>query len=161
MPEKILTHIDGDGEATMVDVSDKLETLRIARASGQVAMASETLSMIIQASHKKGDVLTVAKIAGIQAAKRCSDLIPLCHPLALTGIEVSFQIDEAASMVRIQSECRLRGSTGVEMEALTAVCVAGLTIYDMCKAVDKAMVIGEVKLLKKSGGQSGDWGVDQ
>jgi cyclic pyranopterin phosphate synthase len=106
-------------------------------------------------------VLTVAKIAGIQAAKRCSDLIPLCHPLALTGIEVSFQIDEAASMVRIQSECRLRGSTGVEMEALTAVCVAGLTIYDMCKAVDKAMVIGEVKLLKKSGGQSGDWGVDQ
>ena len=161
MPEKILTHIDGDGEATMVDVSDKLETLRIARASGQVAMASETLSMIIQASHKKGDVLTVAKIAGIQAAKRCSDLIPLCHPLALTGIEVSFQIDEAASMVRIQSECRLRGSTGVEMEALTAVCVAGLTIYDMCKAVDKAMVIGEVKLLKKSGGQSGDWGADQ
>ena len=161
MPEKILTHIDGDGEATMVDVSDKLETLRIARASGQVAMASETLSMIIQASHKKGDVLTVAKIAGIQAAKRCSDLIPLCHPLALTGIEVRFQIDEAASLVRIQSECRLRGSTGVEMEALTAVCVAGLTIYDMCKAVDKGMVIGEVKLLKKSGGRSGDWGVDQ
>ena len=161
MPEKILTHIDGDGEATMVDVSDKLETLRIARASGQVAMASETLSMIIQASHKKGDVLTVAKIAGIQAAKRCSDLIPLCHPLALTGIEVTFQIDEAASLVRIQSECRLRGSTGVEMEALTAVCVAGLTIYDMCKAVDKGMVIGEVKLLKKSGGRSGDWGVDQ
>ena len=161
MPEKILTHIDADGEATMVDVSDKLETLRIARASGQVAMSKETLSMIVQASHKKGDVLTVAKIAGIQAAKRCSDLIPLCHPLALTGIEVSFQIDETASMVRIQSECRLRGSTGVEMEALTAVCVAGLTIYDMCKAVDKAMVIGEVKLLKKSGGQSGDWGVDQ
>ena len=161
MPEKILTHIDADGEATMVDVSDKLETLRIARASGQVAMSKETLSMIVQASHNKGDVLTVAKIAGIQAAKRCSDLIPLCHPLALTGIEVSFQIDEAASMVRIQSECRLRGSTGVEMEALTAVCVAGLTIYDMCKAVDKAMVIGEVKLLKKSGGQSGDWGVDQ
>ena len=161
MPEKILTHIDGDGEATMVDVSDKLETLRIARASGQVAMASETLSMIIQASHKKGDVLTVAKIAGIQAAKRCSDLIPLFHPLALTGIEVTFQIDEAASLVRIQSECRLRGSTGVEMEALTAVCVAGLTIYDMCKAVDKGMVIGEVKLLKKSGGRSGDWGVDQ
>jgi len=161
MPEKILTHIDADGEATMVDVSDKLETLRIARAGGQVAMSKETLSMIVQASHKKGDVLTVAKIAGIQAAKRCSDLIPLCHPLALTGIEVSFQIDEAASMVRIQSECRLRGSTGVEMVALTAVCVAGLTIYDMCKAVDKAMVIGEVKLLKKSGGQSGDWGVDQ
>jgi cyclic pyranopterin monophosphate synthase len=161
MPEKILTHIDADGEATMVDVSDKLETLRIARAGGQVAMSKETLSMIVQASHKKGDVLTVAKIAGIQAAKRCSDLIPLCHPLALTGIEVSFQIDEAASMVRIQSECRLRGSTGVEMEALTAVCVAGLTIYDMCKAVDKSMVIGEVKLLKKSGGQSGDWGVDQ
>ena len=161
MPEKILTHIDADGEATMVDVSDKLESLRIARASGQVAMASETLSMIVQASHKKGDVLTVAKIAGIQAAKRCSDLIPLCHPLALTGIEVTFQIDEAASLVRIQSECRLRGSTGVEMEALTAVCVAGLTIYDMCKAVDRAMVIGEVKLIKKSGGQSGDWGIEQ
>jgi len=161
MPEKILTHIDANGEATMVDVSDKLETQRIARASGQVAMSKETLAMIVQASHKKGDVLTVAKIAGIQAAKRCSDLIPLCHPLALTAIEVSFRIDEAASMVRIQSECRLRGSTGVEMEALTAVCVAGLTIYDMCKAVDKAMVIGEVKLLKKSGGQSGDWGADQ
>mgnify|MGYP000933536016 FL=1 len=161
MPEKILTHIDANGEATMVDVSDKLETQRIARASGQVAMSKETLAMIVQASHKKGDVLTVAKIAGIQAAKRCSDLIPLCHPLALTAIEVSFRIDEAASMVRIQSECRLRGSTGVEMEALTAVCVAGLTIYDMCKAVDKAMVIGEVKLLKKSGGQSGDWGIEQ
>ena len=161
MPEKILTHIDANGEATMVDVSDKLETQRIARASGQVAMSKETLAMIVQASHKKGDVLTVAKIAGIQAAKRCSDLIPLCHPLALTGIEVTFQIDEAASMIRIQSECRLRGSTGVEMEALTAVCVAGLTIYDMCKAVDRAMVIGEVKLIKKSGGQSGDWGFEQ
>jgi cyclic pyranopterin phosphate synthase len=161
MPEKILTHIDANGEATMVDVSDKLETQRIARASGQVAMSKETLAMIVQASHKKGDVLTVAKIAGIQAAKRCSDLIPLCHPLALTGIEVTFQIDEAASMIRIQSECRLRGSTGFEMEALTAVCVAGLTIYDMCKAVDRAMVIGEVKLIKKSGGQSGDWGIEQ
>lgn len=161
MPEKILTHIDANGEATMVDVSDKLETQRIARASGQVAMSKETLAMIVQASHKKGDVLTVAKIAGIQAAKRCSDLIPLCHPLALTGIEVTFQIDEAASMILIQSECRLRGSTGVEMEALTAVCIAGLTIYDMCKAVDRAMVIGEVKLIKKSGGQSGDWGIEQ
>jgi len=161
MPEKILTHIDANGEATMVDVSDKLETQRIARASGQVAMSKETLAMIVQASHKKGDVLTVAKIAGIQAAKRCSDLIPLCHPLALTGIEVTFQIDEAASMIRIQSECRLRGSTGVEMEALTAVCVAGLTIYDMCKAVNRATVIGEVKLIKKSGGQSGDWGIEQ
>ena len=157
MPEKILTHIDANGEATMVDVSDKLETQRIARASGQVAMSKETLAMIVQASHKKGDVLTVAKIAGIQAAKRCSDLIPLCHPLALTGIEVTFQIDEAASMVRIQSECRLRGSTGVEMEALTAVCVAGLTIYDMCKAVDRGMIITDIKLLEKSGGRSGDW----
>ena len=157
MPEKILTHIDADGEATMVDVSDKLETLRIARAGGQVTMTPETLSMIFKANHKKGDVLTVAKIAGIQAAKRCSDLIPLCHPLALTGVDLSFQIDEVNSVVRIQSECRLRGSTGVEMEALTAVCVAGLTIYDMCKAVDKGMVIGEVKLLEKSGGRSGDW----
>ena len=160
MPEKILTHIDADGEATMVDVSDKLETLRIARASGQVAMSKETLSMIVQASHKKGDVLTVAKIAGIQAAKRCSDLIPLCHPLALTGIEVSFQIDEAASMVRIQSECRLRGSTGVEMEALTAASVAALTIYDMCKAVQKDIVIENVRLLEKTGGKSGHFKVE-
>ena len=120
-------------------------------------MSKETLAMIVQASHKKGDVLTVAKIAGIQAAKRYSDLIPLCHPLALTGIEVTFQIDEAASMIRIQSECRLRGSTGVEMEALTAVQVALLTIYDMCKAVDRGMVMNQVKLLEKAGGKSGHW----
>ena len=157
MPEKVLTHIDANGSATMVDVSQKAESFRVARASGYVQMQPATLTMIIDATHKKGDVLTVAKIAGIQAAKRCSELIPLCHPLGLTGIEVDFVIDEVQSRVNIEAECRLTGSTGVEMEAPTAVCVAGLTIYDMCKAVDRSMVISAVKLVEKSGGQSGDW----
>jgi cyclic pyranopterin phosphate synthase len=120
-------------------------------------MRQETLDQIKSNSHKKGDVLTVAKIAGIQAAKKTAELIPLCHPLFLSGIELSFELDEVESAVLIEAECRLKGTTGVEMEALTAVSVAALTIYDMCKAVDKGMEIDAVRLLKKSGGRSGDW----
>jgi cyclic pyranopterin phosphate synthase len=120
-------------------------------------MRQETLDQIKSNSHKKGDVLTVAKIAGIQAAKKTAELIPLCHPLFLSGIELSFELDEVESAVLIEAECRLKGTTGVEMEALTAVSVAALTIYDMCKALDKGMEIDAVRLLKKSGGRSGDW----
>jgi cyclic pyranopterin phosphate synthase len=157
MPENKLTHIDADGQASMVDVSDKGETYRVAAAGGRVVMRQETLDQIKSNSHKKGDVLTVAKIAGIQAAKKTAELIPLCHPLFLSGIELSFELDEVESAVLIEAECRLKGTTGVEMEALTAVSVAALTIYDMCKAVDKGMEIDAVRLLKKSGGRSGDW----
>ena len=157
MPENKLTHIDADGQASMVDVSDKGETYRVAAAGGRVVMRQETLDQIKSNSHKKGDVLTVAKIAGIQAAKKTAELIPLCHPLFLSGIELSFELDEVESAVLIEAECRLKGATGVEMEALTAVSVAALTIYDMCKAVDKGMEIDAVRLLKKSGGRSGDW----
>ena len=157
MPEKVLTHIDANGAATMVDVSRKAESFRAARASGYVEMQPATLTMIIDATHKKGDVLTVAKIAGIQAAKRCSELIPLCHPLGLTGIDVEFEIDEAQSRVNIEAECRLTGSTGVEMEALTAASVAALTVYDMAKAMDRGMRICGVELLEKHGGRSGSW----
>ena len=157
MPENKLTHIDANGQAVMVDVSDKGETYRVAAAGGRVVMRQETLDQIKSNSHKKGDVLTVAKIAGIQAAKKTAELIPLCHPLFLSGIELSFELDEVESAVLIEAECRLKGTTGVEMEALTAVSVAALTIYDMCKAVDKGMEIDAVRLLKKSGGRSGDW----
>jgi cyclic pyranopterin phosphate synthase len=157
MPENKLTHIDAKGQAAMVDVSDKGETYRVAAAGGRVVMRQETLDQIKSNSHKKGDVLTVAKIAGIQAAKKTAELIPLCHPLFLSGIELSFELDEVESAVLIEAECRLKGTTGVEMEALTAVSVAALTIYDMCKAVDKGMEIDAVRLLKKSGGRSGDW----
>ena len=157
MPENKLTHIDANGQAAMVDVSDKGETYRVAAAGGRVVMRQETLDQIKSNSHKKGDVLTVAKIAGIQAAKKTAELIPLCHPLFLSGIELSFELDEVESAVLIEAECRLNGTTGVEMEALTAVSVAALTIYDMCKAVDKGMEIDAVRLLKKSGGRSGDW----
>lgn len=150
-----LTHLDKDGNVTMVDVSDKLSTERIAVASGCIRMQPQTLQMIIEGNHKKGDVLTVAKIAGIQAAKKCSSLIPMCHPLMLTKVDLILTVDEAGVCVHIRSSCKLNGQTGVEMEALTAVSVAALTIYDMCKAVDRGMVISEVKLLEKSGGKSG------
>ncbi|MDA0957755.1 MAG: cyclic pyranopterin monophosphate synthase MoaC [Pseudomonadales bacterium] len=160
MPENNLTHIDADGQATMVDVSAKAETFRTATAAGRICMTPETLEKIQAVTHKKGDVLTVAKIAGIQAAKKTADLIPLCHPLALTGIELRFTLDEDQSAVLIEAECKLTGNTGVEMEALTAVSVAALTIYDMCKAVDKSMEIGAVRLLQKRGGRSGEWVAD-
>ena len=150
-----LTHLDKDGNARMVDVSDKDSTERLAVAGGRISMQAETLQMIIEGHHKKGDVLTVAKIAGIQAAKQCSSLIPMCHPLMLTKIDVELTTDEDENCVHIRATCKLNGQTGVEMEALTATSVAALTIYDMCKAVDRGMVIGDIKLLEKSGGKSG------
>ncbi|MDR0805755.1 MAG: cyclic pyranopterin monophosphate synthase MoaC [Enterobacteriaceae bacterium] len=155
MPE--LTHINASGEAHMVDVSAKSETVREARAEAYVEMSAQTLAMIIDGSHHKGDVFATARIAGIQAAKRTWELIPLCHPLLLSKVEVSLQALPESNQVRIESCCRLTGKTGVEMEALTAASVAALTIYDMCKAVQKDMVISSVRLLAKSGGKSGDF----
>lgn len=152
-----LTHLDDQGQAHMVDVSGKDETRREARAQAFISMSAETLELIVQGGHKKGDVLAVARIAAIQGAKRCSDLIPLCHPLMLSAIEVDFVIDQDGRGILIETVCRLKGATGVEMEALTAASVAALTIYDMCKAVDRGMVIGEIRLLEKKGGRSGHW----
>lgn len=150
-----LTHFDGDGNAVMVDVSAKAETERVAVARGSVVMKPETLALIAQRGLKKGDVLSVARLAGIMAAKRTPDLIPLCHPLALSSVAVELSLDEAASTVHIEAVCKLVGRTGVEMEALTAVSVAALTVYDMCKAVDKGMRIENIRLVRKSGGKSG------
>ena len=155
MSENQLTHIDEQGRARMVDVGGKDITERVATASAVVSMQPETLALILSGDSKKGDVLGVARIAGIQAAKKCSDLIPLCHPLALNSAEVIFDCDESTSRVLIQATCKVSGKTGVEMEALTAASVAALTIYDMCKAVDRGMVISEVALEEKSGGKSG------
>lgn len=152
-----LTHIDEHGKASMVDVSDKPMTCREARAFARISMQPETLRHIVNNSLKKGDVLAVARIAGIQAAKKCADLIPLCHPLALTKVAVEFEVDEALNCVDILSYCKLTGQTGVEMEALTAASVAALTIYDMCKAVDMNMVIEQICLLEKSGGRRGHY----
>lgn len=152
-----LTHIDETGAARMVDVGDKAVTARVAVARGVVTMLPETLALIQQGGHKKGDVLAVARVAGIQAAKKCADLIPLCHPLMLSSVTVDFQFDPAASCVHIEARCKVSGKTGVEMEALTAVSVAALTIYDMCKAVDREMEIRSVGLCSKTGGKSGDW----
>ncbi|NNG12942.1 MAG: cyclic pyranopterin monophosphate synthase MoaC [Halobacteria archaeon] len=152
-----LSHLDAQGNARMVNVSDKPDTRREARAEAFVRMQPETLQMIESGTHKKGDVLTVARVAGIQAAKRCADLIPLCHPLMLTAIDVDISLDRDAGRVHIVTRCELNGATGVEMEALTAASVSALTIYDMCKAVDRGMVIEGVRLLHKSGGRSGEW----
>jgi len=152
-----LTHLDKDGRASMVDVGHKDTTTREAVAEGSVYMAPATLAAIRDGAVPKGDVLSSARIAGIMAAKRTPDLIPLCHPLPLTKIAVEFQIDEEASRVAITATVRCRGRTGVEMEALTAVSVAALTIYDMAKALEKTMAIGNVQLVHKSGGSSGDW----
>jgi cyclic pyranopterin phosphate synthase len=152
-----LTHFDQQGNAQMVDVTDKALTQRVAHAAATVTMTPETLGLIASGGHKKGDVLAVARIAGIQGAKKCSDLIPLCHPLMLSSVKVDFELDEDNNAVHILAKCKLAGQTGVEMEALTAVSVAALTIYDMCKAVDKGMNIGNIRLLSKSGGRSGDW----
>jgi cyclic pyranopterin phosphate synthase len=151
------THLDEQGRAQMVDVTEKSVTSRIAKASGKVLMKPDTLSMIVEGRHKKGDVLAVARIAGIQAAKKTSDLIPLCHPLMLTKVKVELTALAEGNGILIESECRLSGQTGVEMEALTAVSVAALTLYDMCKAVDKGMVITDIELMEKRGGKSGDW----
>lgn len=152
-----LSHLNSKGEAHMVDVGAKATTQRSATAESFVGMLPATLELIQQGGHKKGDVFAVARIAGIQAAKKCSDLIPLCHPLMLSKISVTLEAQPETSRVRIEATCGLAGQTGVEMEALTAVSVAALTLYDMCKAVDKGMTIGPTRLLNKSGGRSGDW----
>ncbi|CAM4048280.1 MULTISPECIES: cyclic pyranopterin monophosphate synthase MoaC [Shewanella] len=153
------THINADGNAHMVDVTEKAVTEREARAEAFIEMAPETLEMIMSGSHHKGDVFATARIAGIQAAKKTSDLIPLCHPLMLTKVEVDLEAQPAHNRVRITSLCKLSGKTGVEMEALTAASVAALTIYDMCKAVQKDMVISQTRLLEKRGGKSGHFKV--
>lgn len=156
-----LTHLDSAGNARMVDVGDKPVTARLAVAAGCVRMAPETLSLLLDTQSPKGDVLAVARVAGIQAAKRTDTLIPLCHSLGLDSVVVDFAPDESLPGVRIEVSYRLQGRTGVEMEALTAVSVAALTIYDMCKAVDRAMVIDQVCLLRKEGGRSGVWQRDE
>jgi cyclic pyranopterin phosphate synthase len=150
-----LTHFDSEGNARMVDVSEKSETERTATAKGAVIMSAETLRLIKSGGVKKGDVLSVAQLAGIMGAKRTPDLIPLCHPLALSSVTVELSLDEAKSAVEITATCKLKGRTGVEMEALTAVSVAALTVYDMVKAADKGMRITEIRLTHKSGGKSG------
>ncbi len=152
-----LTHLDEQGAARMVDVGAKPDSERLAVAGGAVFMQPETLRLIQAGALKKGDVLTIAKIAGIMAAKRTADLIPLCHPLPLTKIDVELVLDHEASAVRVTATARTIGKTGVEMEALTAVSVAALTIYDMAKAVDRGMRLGEIRLLEKRGGQHGDY----
>ena len=159
MTEK-LTHIDTDGNATMVDVSDKDVTARVAVARGRISMKPETLKLIEEGSISKGDVLSVARLAGIMAAKKTSDLIPLCHPLALNKVSLDFNVDDVNTAIEITGIAKVSGRTGVEMEALTAVSIAALTIYDMAKAVDRSMVIGDVKLTHKSGGKSGTYDAD-
>jgi len=156
-PNQGLTHFDAGGQAHMVDVGGKTETHRIAVASGCIRMKPETLEIIQSGSAKKGDVLGIARIAAIMGAKRTSDLIPLCHPLALTRVAVEFEVDPASSSVTCTAQVETFGKTGVEMEALTAVQVGLLTIYDMCKAVDRGMVMGDVRVMEKRGGKSGDW----
>ena len=151
------SHIDADGKAVMVDVSNKDITERCATAKGSVFMQPETVRRIIDGGVKKGDVLSVARLAGIMGAKKTSDLIPLCHPLTLTAIDVELQCDLEREAVDITATCRLAGRTGVEMEALTAVAITALTIYDMCKAVDRGIRVGDIRLTAKSGGQSGEY----
>jgi len=151
-----LTHLDEHGRAHMVDVGAKPDTDRVAVAKGEVAMRPETLRLIAEGGVPKGDVLAVAQVAGILAAKRVPELIPLCHPLLLTHVDVAFEVDEGGSRIEITATVHTRGQTGAEMEALTAVSVAALTIYDMAKAVEKGMRIGNIRLVRKSGGKSGD-----
>ncbi len=150
-----LTHFDAAGAARMVDVSEKTATSRVATARGEVRMQPETLERIARGTHAKGDVLGVARVAGLLGLKQTDRLIPLCHPVGVTGANIEFTLDAAASRVQIEAVVRATGQTGVEMEALTAVAVAALTIYDMGKAIDKGMVIGEIRLIEKSGGKSG------
>ena len=152
-----LTHFNVDGEAHMVDVGGKSETHRIARATGVIRMAPATFELVKSGTAKKGDVIGVARIAAIMASKRTADLVPLCHPIALTHVDVAFELHEAASEIRCTATCECKGQTGVEMEALTAVQVGLLTSYDMCKAVDRGMVMSEICLLEKAGGKSGHW----
>jgi cyclic pyranopterin phosphate synthase len=156
-PSGKLTHFDAGGQAHMVDVGDKAETHRIAVATGTIRMKPETLAIIQSGTAKKGDVLGIARIAAIMAAKRTSDLIPLCHPLALTKVAVDFNVYTELSTIRCTSRVETYGKTGVEIEALTTVQIGLLTIYDMCKAIDRGMIIAEVRVLEKHGGKSGDW----
>ena len=155
-----LTHFDAHGQAHMVDVGGKSETQRVALASGIIRMQAATLALIQGGNVKKGDVIGVARIAAILAAKRTAELIPLCHPLPITRVAVNFEIDAATSSVRCTAQVETFGRTGVEMEALTAVQIGLLTIYDMCKAADRGMVMGEIRVLEKHGGKSGDWVAD-
>ncbi len=152
-----LTHLNAAGEAQMVDVGEKSAEKREAKAQASLKLSKKAMHLLISGENKKGDAFTVAKIAGIQAAKKTADLIPLCHPLALSSIAIDFTVDEQACEVIILSHCKLTGRTGVEMEALTAASVAALTLYDMCKAVDKGIIIQNIHLLEKLGGKSGHW----
>ncbi len=152
-----LTHLDETGAARMVDVGDKAVSQRVAVASASISMQPETLRLLREGGHKKGDVIAVARVAGIQAAKKCSDLIPLCHPLMLNSVDLSFDLNTEENRVEIQARCKVDGKTGVEMEALTAASVAALTVYDMCKAADRGMEISRIGLLEKQGGKSGHW----
>lgn len=152
-----MTHFNSEGRPQMVSVEEKNDTLRVALASGNIRMKPETVQAVIDGKIKKGDVLSVAQVAGIMAAKATSSVIPMCHPLLLTGIDMSFKINQTESLIEIEARVKTLGKTGVEMEALTAVSVAGLTIYDMCKAIDKDMVISEIKLIEKTGGKSGTY----
>jgi cyclic pyranopterin phosphate synthase len=156
-PSGDLTHLDERGRARMVDVSAKHETVRIATARGRVLMRPETLRLIQSGGVKKGDVLAIAQVAGVMGAKKTSDIIPLCHPLPITGVDLTFDLNEHDSAVEIEASARVVGKTGVEMEALTAVATAALTVYDMCKAVDKDMVIDQIRLVHKVGGKSGEY----
>jgi cyclic pyranopterin monophosphate synthase len=155
-----LTHLDDQGRARMVDVSAKDVTAREASARGRITMTRETLAMVTDGRAKKGDVLAAARIAGIMAAKKTHELIPLCHPLAISGVTVDFTTDGAANAIEVRATVKVEGKTGVEMEALTAVSVACLTIYDMCKSADRAMRIGDIRLVEKSGGKSGHYSGD-
>ncbi|MGJ8680179.1 cyclic pyranopterin monophosphate synthase MoaC [Paraglaciecola sp.] len=158
--ETEFTHINEHGKANMVDVTEKQITQRQAVAEGYIRMSDLAYKKLRDNQHAKGDVLSIARIAGIQAAKKCSDLIPLCHPLMLSKVQIDFETIDDSRQVRIQALCKLAGQTGVEMEALTAVSVAALTLFDMCKAVDPLMEIDGIRVLKKQGGKSGDWQVE-
>ena len=152
-----LTHFDAAGQAQMVDVAEKAITHRVARAAGEISMQPATLALIAEGRASKGDVIGIARIAAIQGAKRTADLVPLCHPLPITRVVVDFELDAERSLVRCTAQVETLGRTGVEMEALTAVQIGLLTIYDMCKAADRGMVMGEIRVLEKHGGKSGDW----
>ena len=152
-----LTHFNNEGRSRMVDVSDKDKTIRKATAGGIVYVNENTYQLIVDGGIKKGDVLAVAQVAGIMAAKKCSDIIPMCHPIILTGVDISYELNEIEHSISITAEVKCTGETGVEMEALTAVSTAALTIYDMCKAVQRDIKISEIRLISKSGGKSGDF----
>ncbi len=156
-----LTHFNEFGEAHMVDIGDKEISARRAVVKGHISMEAETLALIVGGKHKKGDVLGIARTAGIMASKRTPDLIPLCHPISLTHVSVEFEIDDRNNRIECTVSTETRGRTGVEMEALTAIQITLLTIYDMCKAVDRGMVIGDVRLIEKSGGKSGHWQAEE